>query len=324
MLNEINLARADLNLLTLFEAVLRERHVGRAAMRLNLTPSAVSHGLGRLRRQLNDPLFLRTPKGVVPTARAMTLATPIADLLARARNVLASAAPFDATTSTRRFVIGAPDSVSSVFLTLLLAKLQSRAPGIDIGLRQLLPTQGGHSVTEAWTPILGELEAGLMDIAVAPIDRPPPRFAARTIYEEDFVAVARARHPFAARPTLARYCEAQHLVVSMTADRYGFVDEALAKQGLSRRVALTVPNFASGLAAVAETDLIAAMPRRFVAMHARRFGVVGRELPLKLRSYSIRATVPRAALMDEGIVWLIELMGEAVGGARTPDAIRRV
>src|SRR5436190_1203662 len=73
MLNEINLARADLNLLTLFEAVLSERHVGRAATRLNLTPSAVSHGLGRLRRLLNDPLFLRTPMGVVPTARASAL-----------------------------------------------------------------------------------------------------------------------------------------------------------------------------------------------------------------------------------------------------------
>src|SRR4029453_14143410 len=77
MLNAINLSRADLNLLVLFEAVLQERHVGRAADRLNLTPSAVSHGLGRLRRLLNDPLFLKTPKGVVPTARATQLSPPL-------------------------------------------------------------------------------------------------------------------------------------------------------------------------------------------------------------------------------------------------------
>src|SRR5712672_9652 len=87
MLNEINLARADLNLLTLFEVILSERHVGRAALRLNLTPSAVSHGLGRLRRLLNDPLFLRTPKGVMPTARASALAEPIADLRSEERRV---------------------------------------------------------------------------------------------------------------------------------------------------------------------------------------------------------------------------------------------
>ena len=94
MLNQINLARIDLNLLVLFEIVLDERHVGRAAEQLNLSPSAVSHGLGRLRRLLNDPLFIKTPKGVVPTARATELAAPIAELLAGARNVIAMASPF--------------------------------------------------------------------------------------------------------------------------------------------------------------------------------------------------------------------------------------
>src|SRR4030095_2145106 len=107
MLNPIDLARTDLNLLVLFEVVLDERHVGRAAERLHLTPSAVSHGLGRLRRLLNDPLFLRTPKGVVPTARAIELAAPIADVLARVRSVMATAAPFDPSTSTRRLALSA-------------------------------------------------------------------------------------------------------------------------------------------------------------------------------------------------------------------------
>src|SRR5579885_1035143 len=121
MLNRIDLSRADLNLLVLFEAVLEERHVGRAAERLNLTPSAVSHGLGRLRQLLNDPLFLRTPKGVVPTARATEIAAPVAEVLASVRSVMATAAPFDPSTSTRRFTIGAPDGVSAVVLRPLLA-----------------------------------------------------------------------------------------------------------------------------------------------------------------------------------------------------------
>jgi DNA-binding transcriptional LysR family regulator len=112
MLNEIDLSRTDLNLLVLFEAVLAERNVGRAADRVDLTPSAVSHGLGRLRRLLNDPLFLKTPKGVVPTARATELAAPIADVLTRVRSVVSTAEPFDPATSTRRFTIGAPDGVS--------------------------------------------------------------------------------------------------------------------------------------------------------------------------------------------------------------------
>jgi DNA-binding transcriptional LysR family regulator len=312
MLNEINVTRIDLNLLALFEVIFAERHVGRAAARLNLTASAVSHGLSRLRRLLNDPLFLRTPKGVVPTARAVALAEPIADVLARARSVIAAAEPFDPARSRRRFIIGAPDGVSPVFLAPLLTRLQRHAPGIDIGLRQLLPPSGGQSVDRAWLPALAELERGAMDIAVAPIDRAPPRFVTRLLFEGDFVVVMRKRHPFAARPTLQRFCEARHLVVSMTADPQGFLDDDLARLGVSRRVVLTVPDFGAGLAAVAETDLIAAMPRRFVAMHAARFGLVAREVPLRPRKFAIRAAAPKVALMDAGLAWLFDELRDAV------------
>ena len=312
MLNEINLARIDLNLLALFEVIFAERHVGRAAVRLNLTASAVSHGLSRLRRLLNDPLFLRTPKGVLPTARASALAEPIADVLARARNVIAAAEPFDPARSRRRFIIGAPDGLSSVFLSPLLTRLQRHAPGIDIGLRQLLPPSGGQSVDRAWLPALAELERGTMDIAVAPIDRAPPRFATRMLFEGDFVVVMRKGHPFAARPTLQRFCEARHLVVSMVADPHGFLDDDLAKVGASRRVVLTVPDFGSGLAAVAETDVIAAMPRRYVAMHAPRFGLVAREVPLRPRKFAICAAATKVALMDAGLAWLFDELRDSI------------
>jgi DNA-binding transcriptional LysR family regulator len=320
MLNEIDLSRADLNLLTLFEVVLRERHVGRAAARLNLSPSAVSHGLKRLRQLLNDPLFLRTPKGVVPTARAAQLAAPIAEVLARVRDVIAGAGVFDPARSTRRFIIAAPDGISSVILHPLLAILISRAPGIDIGLRQLLPPEGGRSTETAWDPALADLENGAMDIAIAPVDSVPARFAARTLFEEDFVVVARARHPFAAKPTLEQFCRMRHLVVSMTGDAHGFIDTALQKHGLARRVALTVPDFAMGLVTVADTDLIAAMPRRFVAAHAPRFNLAVREVPFRLRKYTIRAVATKAAMMDTGLVWLLGVLREAVEGDKKARA----
>ena len=111
MLNTAHLVRVDLNLLVLFHVVLEEGHVGRAAVRLNLTPSAVSHGLARLRRLLSDPLFLRTPKGVVPTTRALALNEEISAILKGVQGVLNAAVPFDAATSQRRFVLGAPDAV---------------------------------------------------------------------------------------------------------------------------------------------------------------------------------------------------------------------
>jgi DNA-binding transcriptional LysR family regulator len=316
MLKGIDLSRVDLNLLALFEVVLDELHVRRAAERLNLSASAVSHGLGRLRRLLNDPLFLRTPKGVVPTARATELAGPILDILARVRNVVATAEPFDPARSTRRFIIGAPDGVSAVFLPPLLARLGNEAPGIDIGARQLLPPQGGRQIESAWDPVLAELENRAMDIAVVPLDVIPARFAECVLYEEEFVIAARARHPFAAKPSLERYCEMPHLLVSLTGDPYGFVDQALAKHGAIRRVAIAVPNFMMALALIAETDLITALPRKFLAIYAKRFGVIAVEAPFPLPKFRIRAVAPRVALMDAGLAWLFESLSCSTSSLR--------
>src|SRR5262245_32850251 len=126
MINVVQLSRIDLNLLVIVRVVLDEKHVGRAAARLKLTPSAVSHALGRMRDLLHDPLFLRTPKGVVPTARAMELSQPVAEILARVESVMASAAPFDPVTSNRRFMIGAPDAVLTSGMMSLLRAIESK------------------------------------------------------------------------------------------------------------------------------------------------------------------------------------------------------
>lgn len=318
MLNQIDLSRVDLNLLVLFAIVLEERHVGQAAARLNLSPSAVSHGLGRLRRLLNDPLFLRTPKGVVPTERAIELAEPIADILARARSVISTAVPFDPATSMRRFTIGAPDGISAVFLPPLLAELRRHAPGIDISVRQILPPRAIRTFDEVWEPVLADIEARAMDVAVVPAEEVPARFVARTLYKEDFVIAMRVGHPFGKDPTLDAFCRMQHLVVSLTGDAHGFVDDFLAEHGRSRRVALTVPNFMSALAVLAETDIIAALPRRFVSVHGPCFGVVGAEAPLPLVHSRIRAVCSSAALMDAGVAWMFDLLRKAVQPTDAP------
>jgi DNA-binding transcriptional LysR family regulator len=231
MLNEIDLSRTDLNLLVLFEVVLEEGHVGRAAGRLSLSPSAVSHGLGRLRRLLGDPLFLRTPKGVVPTVRAIELAAPVTDVLSRVRGIVSSSQPFDPAMSDRRFTVGAPDGVSAVFLSPMLSQLEGTAPRIDIGIRQLLPPVRGRTAGRAWEPVLEELEAGALDVAVVPIAEAPVRYVTEHLYDESFVIISRTGHPFARQPTLERYCEMQHVVVSLTGDAYGLFEGALAQRG---------------------------------------------------------------------------------------------
>jgi DNA-binding transcriptional LysR family regulator len=310
MLNKIDLSRADLNLLVLFETVLEERHVARAAERLHLTPSAVSHGLGRLRRWLGDPLFLKTPKGVVPTDRAMQLAAPIAEVLARVRGIVADAGPFDPATSRRRFVLGAPDGASAVLLPMLLAQVHRRAPGLDLALRQLLPEPGETTPARAWRAVWTALESRALELAIVPLPEAPARFVHRVLYEEDFVLVVRTGHALVDDASLARYCEAQHLVVSHTGEARGFVDEALARRSLARRVALTVPDFMYALAAVSGSDLVCAVPRRFAAVHAPRFGLVVLEPPLPLPRFDLSLVVPQAAISDAGIAWLVGVVGE--------------
>src|SRR6187402_2680475 len=249
MLNEIDLSRVDLNLLVVFEAVFRERHVANAAKRLHVSASAVSHALGRLRELFDDPLFLRTPKGVLPTARAAAVAASVSEILSRVRGVVGSVAPFDPALSSRRFVVGGPDAIAAVVLPLLIPLLRREAPGIDLGFRHLLPQS-----------VIAELDAGAIDLALTPFDGSiPARFATETMFDEEFVVAARMGHPFLASPSLRRYCQELHLLVSVSGDSSGYVDGVLAEKGLSRRVAFSVPSFMLALSVLAESDLLAAL-----------------------------------------------------------------
>lgn len=306
MLHEIDLSRTDLNLLVLFETVLRELHVGRAAERLNLSPSAVSHGLGRLRQQLNDPLFLKVPRGVVPTERATLLAEPIADILARVRSVVASAEPFDPATSRRRFVIGSPDGSAIVALPALLTHLAEHAPGIDIGSRQIMPD---IALARPWDTVYRALDTGMVHIAAITFGDVPSRFVSRPLWDDRFVVVCRRDHPFALAPSLDTYCAARHLVVSTTGDAGSYTGELLASLGRSRRVQATVPNFVAALLTVAESDLLATVPISVFDHYGSRFDLVGITPPFEQGEPShVRLVAPKSAMTDAGTVWLMDLI----------------
>ena len=326
MLNVIDLSRTDLNLLVLFEAVMAERHVAKTARRLNLSPSAVSHGLGRLRKLLDDPLFLKTPRGVVPTDRALTLAPQIAEILRNIRSVVAAGDAFDPAKSKRRFVIKAPDAVAAVFLPRLLKWLRVSAPGIDIGIGQLLPRKGDTYPAIAWTDLFEDLDAHKMDAAIVPLEQFPARFASRFAYEEDFVIAAHADHPFHRKPTIETYCAMQHVVVSESADPNGFVDQILVKQGLARRVAVTVPNAMFALALLPGSDFVSALPRHFVEIHGAQFGLRASEAPLMLGRFRLNVVVPKVALQDAGIAWLVDMLasfGASLKARRRAPAEKR-
>lgn len=313
MLNAAQLLRIDLRLLVLFSAVLEERHVARAADKLNLTPSAVSHGLGRLRRLLQDPLFLKTPKGVVPTERALALAVPIAEILSRIDSVISAGGPFDPRSAERSFTVGAPDALSTIFITPLLELLAREAPSVDIRILQLMPQHQGKPPSQAWHATLAELDAQRLDLVILPIGSLTPRYAERLLFEEDFVVTMRRGHPFGRDPSLKSYLAMRHMLVSAIGDAHGVVDEKLAEKGLSRRIALTVPNFMVALAQLADSDLISTLPRHLVMRHAARFDLEALPVPFPWRADPVRVIASKAAMADAGIAWIFDAVARCLG-----------
>ncbi len=315
MLNQIDLSRTDLNLLVLFETVLAKRHVGQAAAALNLSPSAVSHGLGRLRRLLNDPLFLRTPRGVTPTDRALQIAPRIAEILDGVRGILDEIEPFDPATSTRRFRIGTPDSALAVHGPLLVQQVESAAPSVGLSLLHVLPSFRTSPGDGAFSHVLDQLDERSLDLAALPrlADAPlPARFLVRSLGGDRLVGVCRPEHPFARRPSLETYCAARHVFMSLTGDRTGVIDTVLAQLGQERTVMTTVPSAMLALLMAASADLVAGLPASLAEGQAARFGLVANPLPFELELTPLYAVVTRAAHADAGIAWLLDQVTRAM------------
>jgi DNA-binding transcriptional LysR family regulator len=173
-----------------------------------------------------------------------------------------------------------------------------------MGLVHLMPAR----VEQPWQESLDLLEQRGIDVAVLPLPVVPPRFVAVKLYEEEFVVAMRKGHAFAQSPTLGAYCGARHLLVSQSGDPRGFLDDLLAERGRSRHVAVTVPSFMLALDQLAKSDLIATLPRRFVEQNATRFGLVWAELPVRRRPDKLYAVTTKAALLDDGVAWLRDVV----------------
>ncbi len=190
-----------------------------------------------------------------------------------------------------------PDAVAAVLLPPLLGRLTQEAPEIDLGI---IGTLLGDA--------LADLDTRRADIAIQPLGEVPTRFLSEPIYTEEFAIAVRRGHSLQTDFSLARYCEHGHILVSTSGDFHGLVDTLLAEKGLRRRVAVSVPNFLLALAIVAETDLVAAIPTRLLAMYAQLYEIDIIVPPEPWGRAPLHAIIPRVALMDEGSAWLFRLL----------------
>lgn len=264
----INLSAVDLNLLVVFDALMQERNVTKAARRLALSQPAVSHALARLRHMLRDDLFVRSPKGMVPTPRAEQLADPVRLAIEGLQRALEDD-EFDPAKATRTFRI-AVDNYSAIVLTAPLAALVAKAaPNITLEFQP----SGTLDLPELF-------DRGLLDLALGFFMQPPERFGHRRLISDGLVVLMRKDHPAAASRNLTteKFAALPHLDVSSTRYTLAFVEQTLKRNKLTRRIAARAPLLSAGSILVS-SDSVAVLPNRIAQVLMRFYPVVSRELP---------------------------------------------
>ncbi len=240
----VQLSSIDANLLVALDALVQERNVARAARRVGLSPSAMSHTLARVREMLGDPVLVRSGRAMTVTPRALEIAAPLREGLASISRALEKPAPLDLKRERRVVRLAAVDFAQNHVVKRLAVRLRNEAPLVD------LVTVGAGSSA------LDELKSGAIDALIAAQGN-LRGLARRPLADEPFVCVVRRGHPcLSSRFTLKRFAELEHVIVSPRGKTIGATDAGLRKKGLKRRVVLAVPTFLAAALVVAETDLV--------------------------------------------------------------------
>jgi DNA-binding transcriptional LysR family regulator len=271
----LNLRDVDLNLLVVFQEILREKRISAVAERLGLSQPAVSNALARLRQTFDDELFVRTPRGMMPTALAEQLAEPVAMALDTLQRALGQRTHFDAASSTRSFTIAMSDVGEVYFMPVLAQLCAEQAPGVRID------DLSGESVFQ------------------------------RRLFQQDYVTMFRRGHVLGeGELTLERFRAASHLVVASSASPYNAIGPLLDKAGITQSARFSVPHFVAVPYIVSTTDLVVTVPRKLAERAAPPFGLQFVAPPLKLPALQTNVFWHRRFHQDAGNQWLRNLVAQ--------------
>lgn len=294
------LKNIDLNLLLVFRTLLETGHLSRAAEKLHLSQPAMSHALARLRTTFGDRLFVKGPRGMQPTAKAITYAKGIASALETLEATFSGNDVFDARLSTAVVRLATTDYTEELLWPRLCTRLCNEAPKMrleSVGLRARIP--------------LAELEEGVIDMAVGNFPKPPTSLRTIALFNDEFVSIARKGFvPAGKKVSLKQFVETPHLLVAPWGVARGNVDEALEKHGFERQIAVTVGHFASAPGIIENSDLIATLPRRLAQRWKVRYDLCFFEPPVAIPPVKINVLwhertheYPPAQLIRS---WLVE------------------
>jgi DNA-binding transcriptional LysR family regulator len=274
-IDHANLGRLDLNLLVAFDALLTERSVTRAAARVGLGQSAMSHNLARLRTLFGDELFTRGGDGMRPTPRAMALADPIRLTLAQVQSAVLQREDFDPATAHRVFRIGLADSIEVAVIPALIERLQAIAPGVELRL-----SSTNHM------SILEELDSGNLDLGIGVFDQGQTHHKRRHLYTDSFLCLFSPEQlEFAPPISLQDYLRWPHVLTSL--------GEARGAPGF-----MAVPFI------VRRSRVITTMPSRLARYFSEAFGLATSPVPIELPNFTISLLWHTSFDHDPGHLWL--------------------
>jgi DNA-binding transcriptional LysR family regulator len=301
------MTRPDLNLLFTLDALLSEGSVARAAVRLGLSPSAMSRSLARLRTETGDPLLVRAGRGLVPTPRALQLRSQIGPLVDAAEAALRPVALLDVSQLDRTFTLRASEGFVENFGAALLTRVAAEAPRVRLRF-VARPRSGSGSGDVALRDAGVDLDIGVVGPATGPEVR------TQALFRDRFVGVVGAGHPLSGRGrvTLARYAAARHVSVARRASAgFGPVDEALAAAGVERDITVVVGGFGAALALARGAELVATVPERHTG--CLREGLVTFALPFAVAEVTVAMMWHPRLEADGGQGWLRGCVREVCG-----------
>lgn len=273
-MNELSgLHNLDLNLLKVFLAVDKYRHMTKAAESLNLSQSAVSHALNRLRISLNDQLFVKTPSQMVPTPLAQKLSRPIQNILEKIQNEVIQSRTFIPSEMERVFKIRTTDLIEHLIIGKLLNVLHDSAPNVKLIFKSLLfelPTE--------------ELENGSCDLAIAGFfGELPDGFYRQALFSDEFLCCVRSSHPRAKlKWSLSDYCAAEHILIAPGGEFGSKIDQLLKKKKENRNVVVGTSGFLSSVWGILETDCILTGPSSLIKQFEKFFPIKSFEAPIAI------------------------------------------
>ncbi|MDQ3059256.1 MAG: LysR family transcriptional regulator [Pseudomonadota bacterium] len=314
-----NFRTLDLNLLRVFDEVMAERSLTRAARNLSLTQPAVSNALRRLRETLGDELVQRSGQGMAPTPRAVAIWPAVREALGQLQASLIpnEFVPAEATTA---FVLAMADATAAELIPGLTDILEHEAPGVGIRVVPLTTRDPRQLLDEESCDLaVGYFPSVVPDLTAKAQSGEPMPFLFQRLYDGEYVCVMRKDHPLASGTlSLDDFCAARHMLVSFSGRPYGFIDESLAALGRERRVVLTVNQFFTAGRVVAHSNLLTVLPRHFVRVTGIAGELALRALPFAVSPVRVDALWHRRSQQRSAHVWLRQAVARAAEKSLAP------